>query len=434
MRSQSTIASKVDLLLPLDPLADAPPARRRPASKGGNAAVRGVIAGAALIAAAGCATHDTIATQQMKIEPVFSVTHSVPSAESSQAYFTLGKYFEGSRQWDRAIDAYRQALAADTRNFEACNALGVALAQTGRHAEAVAMLRQAVALAPDRAHLRNNLGYVLLLAGQPREAMAELQVAVGQDGTSAIAQANLRDAMARSGITSTPVAVATAAVVDKPEVPAPATSAPPLAAGDRAPYIVGADAPAPVPVAPEPAASARAATGGPARTELVLASAGLDASSRPLFALRDERSGAATAAAPSTPAPPPATTNALGGSRLEVSNGNGMTGMAAHVGLWLAARGVPTQRLTNQQPYAQRQTVIQFRRGQEDAARRLADLLPASAQTAPQASPDLRSDVRIVLGRDWVQIADCLARTSCRTAATGTASMASAAGTVIAQQ
>jgi hypothetical protein len=105
---------------------------------------------------------------------------------------------------------------------------------------------------------------------------------------------------------------------------------------------------------------------------------------------------------------------------LEVSNGNGIAGMAARVGSWLAARGMPTPRLTNQQPYAQRQTVIQFRAGHEEAARRLASLLPAGARTAPQASPELRSDIRVVLGRDWTQVARCLTRASCQPAAPGT--------------
>jgi hypothetical protein len=243
--------------------------------------------------------------------------------------------------------------------------------------------------------------------------MVELQAAVEQDGSSAIAQANLRDAMARSGVPSNPVAVATATDDNKPAVTASANSSSPVVAVDRAPFTVGADVSTPARAAPEPADWTRAAPGVPARTELVLASANLSASSRPLFALRDERSGAAIVPASSTPASPPATTSALGGSRLEVSNGNGVNGMATHVGLWLAARGMATDRLTNQQPFVQRQTVIQYRSGHEDAARRLAALLPANATTQALPAANLRSDVRVVLGRDWVQLAPCLASSAC---------------------
>jgi tetratricopeptide (TPR) repeat protein len=339
-----------------------------------------------LVGAAGCATHDADLSRQFRIEPVYSVSHATQSTASSQAYYTLGKYFDEMHEWGRAVDAYRQAVAADTANAEAVNALGVALAQ-GRHfAEAEATLRRAVDLAPERIHIRNNLGYLLLVEGRPQDAAAQLKVAVSQDPGNAIARANLRNAMSQAG--STPAT----------ETVRQAQAAPVLAVDASAVADIGA-----VPVSAPATAAPMAAV--PMAATAAIASADATATPAPMEMTR-------------TPAAPleAGTLAALRIARLEVSNGNGVNGMAAQLGLWLAARGVATQRLTNQHPYDQRRTVIQFRSGQEQAARRLAGLLPASAQTAARASPGLASDVRVVLGQDWRSMAGCLAQGSCRTA------------------
>lgn len=397
MRPLPAIRHGVDIELPLEPCAGGR-SRRNPHGPGlERRFARKAVAAAILVAAAGCATRDADPARQFRIEPVYSVSHATESAASSQAYYTLGKYFDDMHEWGRAVDAYRQAVAADTRNVEAVNALGVALAQ-GRHlAEAEATLRRAVALAPERTHIRNNLGFVLLVEGRPQDAMEQLNVAVSQDGTNGIALANLRNAMAQvqnSGGTATggraqagrDVALGGSDVADGAAGAAASASVPKPAAT--------------TPISPVVQASPATETAAAA----TLAPASATATPTPVAMTPP------VAAAPEAGAPP-----ALRISRLEVSNGNGVNGMAAQLGLWLAARGIPTQRLTNQQPFDQRQTVIQFRSGQDEAAHRLADLLPASAQTAPRASPDLASDVRVVLGRDWRKVADCLARSSCRT-------------------
>ena len=141
-------------------------------------AIAKTIASALLMAAAGCATPDTDRPQAWRIEAVFNVKHAI---QSSQGYYTLGRYHDGSKAWGLAVDAYRKAIAIDAHNLEAYNALGVALAQSGRHADAETVLRQAVALAPELSHVRSNLGYVLMLAGKPDEAVLALKAAVLQD-------------------------------------------------------------------------------------------------------------------------------------------------------------------------------------------------------------------------------------------------------------
>ena len=116
-------------------------------------------------------------------------------------------------------------------------------------------------------------------------------------------------------------------------------------------------------------------------------------------------SGAAHSAKPS-PAQPV--------SRLEVSNGNGVAGMAARVGRWLAAEGLRNARLTNQRPFVQATTLVEYRSGHELNAQRVARSLPITAATAAAPSPGLTSDVRVLLGRDWALAAACQDDPSCR--------------------
>jgi hypothetical protein len=363
----------------------APTPVQRPAANRRNTLARGAIASAVLTAAAGCAMFEPGGAKPWKVEPVFSITHS---GQSSQAYYALGQYFDGSMAWDKAIDAYRKAVAADAGNIEAYGALGVALAQAGRLADAELTLRQAVALAPDLLRVRNNLGYVLLLAGKPEEAVLVLKPVVDRDGGNAIAAANLNQAMARS----------TGAVVASSEprhAAVPTVAAAPVRVEPAAPPTSLRVGYAPTVAALEERV-ARVATAASPASPAVPAVPALPAAPSP----------AAQAVVASTQAVPPA-------SRLEVSNGNGVAGMAARVGRWLAAHGMPTERLSNRQPFTQRYTVVQYRVGQEDAAQHIARLLPASAKAESRPTPGLRSDVRVVLGRDWVQAAACLERNTC---------------------
>ena len=377
----------------------------------------GVIFGATLVAAAGCASLDSRVSKAWKIEPVFNVSHAT---QSSPAYYSLGQYYDGSQAWGKAIDAYRKAIAADANNIDAHNALGVALAQSGRYADAETALRHAVALAPARTYVRNNLGYVLLLGGKPAEAVLELKAVVEQDGDSAIAKENLRDAIARSNVAA------------RGAVSAPLTPAAPLVAagvagvaGVAAVAAVAAVASATSPLS-VPTASHRAAPATPPAMrwgfEPTIASIEQSAASASDANVSASLTMAGTPESVSVPMPLAAVPiSTVPMSRLEISNGNGVAGMAARVGRWLATQGLQADRLTNQQPFAQQQTVIQYRNGHAEAALRVARSLPANAKAELAPLQGLRSDVRVLIGRDWVQTAACLGNNSCRPALTAVA-------------
>ena len=345
---------------------------KRPAAKPRKLFVHGMIGGAVVVAAAGCASLNADVAKAWKIEPVLNVTHAI---SSSSAYYALGRYHDGAQAWDQAIDAYRKAIIIDTQNIEAYNALGVALARSGRYAPAEATLRQALVFAPDKNHVRNNLGYVLLLAGKPEDAVTQLKAAVQQDPGSSIAMANLSYALAQSEAVRTAAAQANGSAH---ELPVPAM----------------VSVPAPISIAEVPAPMVLAHIGLPTAPQAATVAAALPVAAPQIPAQ------APTTVASAAAALRPASQELA--SRLEVSNGNGVAGMAARVGRWLAAEGLHNARLTNQRPFVQQSTLIQYRSGHEANAQRVARSLPANAKTAAAPTPGLNSDVRLVIGRDWV--------------------------------
>jgi tetratricopeptide (TPR) repeat protein len=361
--------------------APAPVVARKPAVRTPpNVFRRAAIGAAVAVALAGCAAVAPPQVRAWKVEPVMEVRHG---ADSSRSYYLLGRYHDGSQAWDKAIDAYRKAIAADARNVEAYNALGVALARCHRFEEAEATLRKAIAIDPGRAHVWSNLGNVLLLAGRPHDAVGELKTALSLDRENVTARANLQEALAQSELRQA------------------------RAAAEASAQAGGANAPAAIVQAAQPAPITAPAAGAQAAPMQVIDQPTI-ASLQP--AITPSRPSQASGAAPS-PAPAQAAGNV--DALLEVSNGNGVSGMGARLRDWLARQGVRTRRLNNQRPFAQAHTEIQYRAGHADAAQRVAQALPAALQAAPTLTPGLRSDVRVVLGRDWVRSAACLERDIC---------------------
>jgi len=85
--------------------------------------------------------------------------------------------------------------------------------------------------------------------------------------------------------------------------------------------------------------------------------------------------------------------------RLEIANGNGVSGAAARLGAMLERDGAPRARLTNQRPFDRKATVIYVAEGFEAQAHRLAARL-GNPGARVELSRLTRADVRIVLGRD----------------------------------
>jgi tetratricopeptide (TPR) repeat protein len=78
-------------------------------------------------------------------------------------------------EWDRAADAYRQAIAVNPQHANAHNNLGQILERQGASAAAAEAYRQAIASRPEFRIARFNLGRMLIGLGNTPEAIAELQ-------------------------------------------------------------------------------------------------------------------------------------------------------------------------------------------------------------------------------------------------------------------
>lgn len=110
-----------------------------------------------------------------------------------------GRLFQSNRQFAKAIEQYRKAIAGDPNCIEAYHMWGVLAGYLGRHREAETALRRAVHLSPGSSVLRNNLGFELTVQRKWIEAAREFQRAVAIDPKFDRAYINLAIALAAQG-------------------------------------------------------------------------------------------------------------------------------------------------------------------------------------------------------------------------------------------
>jgi tetratricopeptide (TPR) repeat protein len=305
-----------------------------------------------LMLATACTSMDRNAQLQPRIAPLMSVNHGVPAADAD---YQMGRYYAARARYDEAIVAYRQALQRDPANAEAHNALGVVLARQGNYAEAERELQAALDLAPSAAHIRNNLGQLCLLQGRNAAALQWLKRAEGLDPDNQRIRDNIQIAEVR----------------------------------------LNRDAAMPT-VADTSGNAPRAVAASPARRDSVAGNVHLQSVSPQVFELVTDPPAVAV---PSSPPLGPEQKTA----RLEVSNGNGVTGLARRTAAYLRGRGYTTARLTNQIPFTQAVTEIQYRQGHEEQARQLKAALSLPARIVQSQQLNTTIAVRMVLGRDAAQ-------------------------------
>ena len=338
----------------------------------------------------------TKAGANWRIEPLLRVTNS---AETAEAYYTLGRYYHGQNRPLLAVNAYRRALALDPRHAEAHNAIGAITGEQGQLNEAIGAFKSALDITPAASHILSNLGHALSLAGRHLEAIAVFLRAVQLDPANGKTRLNLAAAVSRNDAVDAEATTqdATREVAsDKP------TNA--LTPGLE--LEVGLNGPQSRVAAETTLGTVAGPVSVPA-LELVIESS---SSARKRWVqvgaseleLRDVDETSATALHPRHD-PVESTPNFGAAYRLEVVNGNGVNGAAARVGEWLERNGAPKARLRNQRPYAQATTVIYFKRGFAPQAQRLSTGFEGlAAQVEP--APLQEADVRILIGRDLLPI------------------------------
>lgn len=338
----------------------------------------------------------------LTIQPFEEVRHSYDQA---RAQYELGRYYHGQLRYDQAIEAYRRALALNPDMVDALNAMGVAYAESGNFGRARQQFEAALKRAPNSAYTYNNLGFVDYLAGDYPAAVRAYRESLRLDASQEKARQNLVLASSRIG--------------EGAQSAHAGTSATPVAAQPPAQAIAQTDGQqgAWVKVSPQiyelrPALAAtpatRVADAAAERPARSVAPSGTAANaSVPAIGTPGARSSEAgssvrlTAFEASAVADMPHQQTPIASLRgVEVSNGNGIRGLAARVARYFYGEGVSQARLTNQKPFTERHTRIEYRPGSAAEAARINRLLP---RTVPvMASRQLRSDIRVrlVLGHD----------------------------------
>jgi hypothetical protein len=373
--------------------------------------------------------------KELAMQPVLRVRHSAD--QTAATYYQLGKYHQERGNVDLARAAYAYSVELDGRQLEARNALAAIHAQQGRLEDAKVLLLQLVAEYPAVAHPYNNLGYVQYLQGNYDAAVSTLQRALVLDSENPRTRNNLQAAkveLAKLGerpaiaLASAPAAIDTQGVL-----PAESTANTTANRKDEM-TVMAASTPAPVPApSPVPVSAvqrpAESVVSSPAPTPRTQELAGAIPPSVPqtrmevvqvvpnVFELRPkpamapvvvekqiERSLIATATPVPAPAitPPLALAAATKPSRVEIANGNGITGMAKRIKGVLGRYGIAVSRLTNDRPFKQLDTKIQYRAGYEQAAEGLKLALRGHAVVVPVNNLSGNTDVRLVLGKDAV--------------------------------
>jgi predicted TPR repeat methyltransferase len=114
-----------------------------------------------------------LAHQQGRSDEAVALTErSLALVDQPDWYSNLGIIFQSAGQLERAIDAYRRAIAIDPSHANAYSNLGAALRAIGKLSEAEAAYRTAIRLNPDHIDAYTNLGILLNALKRTEEAAA----------------------------------------------------------------------------------------------------------------------------------------------------------------------------------------------------------------------------------------------------------------------
>lgn len=348
-----------------------------------------------------CASNqNTSSAAPWSIKPAVTAKNG---SEKPDALYQLGRYYQGQNRFSEAINAYTKALKIDPAFAEANNGLGVIYSRQGKYAEAIEAFKTAIKSAPKDAHLYSNMGYAYYLQGQYAESIKFLEYAAKLDPANKRALNNLGLAYAKAGNTlGSALAFSDAISADQQKnsvqasVAESAQAAPAVAAADVTILKTTAQLEADMLAIPKDRGvikttevSKLVLSEVESRAKLVQVAPNVSE-----LQIRSQPDESLQYASVQQDAPE------LRSLKLEVSNGNGVTGAAGKVGRFLHEQGYVATRLTNQKPYKVQTTQIQYRAGYEQQAQLLqAELLNAPALVERN---DLRMNVRLVLGKDMV--------------------------------
>ncbi|GAB3461448.1 hypothetical protein GCM10027321_22100 [Massilia terrae] len=325
----------------------------------------------------------------------FALPDQPPAARSADDAYQIGRNYHLAHQYDRALHAYRDALAADPAHVNARNGMATLYAERRAFEQAIPIWRElttglTMASGPSSAYLFTNLGYAYFLNGQYGDAVTALEKACLLDPLSYSAWFHLGESLQKLGqVERAQDMFRQAAALQSHDARADFTAV----GGSAVPAVDAA-----VKEAPRPGDEWAA-------TDIVTRADGLLELRRtpaPLARVQHvpapETDGQAIPVAPPprpAPLPPLAT---LSAALLEIRNGNGVTGMAKSLSQKMGDPGLKVVRLTNEKGYGVRQTRVEYAAGYRPVAERLAARFGDA--TVVEVGNFERAKLRLVIGRD----------------------------------
>lgn len=321
----------------------------------------------------GCAfTQKDQSMAGIEIKPVTNIRHA---NASPKIMYLLGRYHQGKVDYPRAIAAYEKALAAKPDYVEALNGLGVIYSILGQHELSLQHLHKAIQISSRDTYLYNNLGYAYLVHGNEAEAAKALEKALLLDPENKRARHNLLIAHERIA----------------------------LAAKTELPNLAQTDS-----TSPETSSIALETTQADfnklddiqLHSQDSISQLDLTQPQAPVYKMT-ENDAPSPVISEATLQPEAARLSGNKDIQIEVSNGNGISGMAKQVSGFFQQYGFAKARLTNHRSFTQNQTEIYYRPNSYQEAHQINQMLPKQARLIE--SMELRHDiqVKILLGRDF---------------------------------
>ena len=324
-------------------------------------------------------------------------------AGSPDDAYVLGRQQHLANRYSAAIASYHAALRLDPRHINAANGLATLYAEQGNFSKAIALWREVTdsptaPSVPGVAFLHSNLGYAHLLNGDYQQAVVALERACVLDPLNYRAWRHLGSSLEKLGQTERAhLMFKQASTLEQHDV--------------KADYTLVKRSTAASPAAGAVDVAPATATGGWVTTEVRQSANGM-------FELRRTPAPAAATPAPvATVMLAPAATAvehdkatpilvvaAAAGheiTRLEIRNGNGLTGMARSLVGKMSDASLRVVRLSNEKGFNVERTRIEHQDGFREAATRLAKRFGNA--TVTEVANCNNADMRLVIGRDLVR-------------------------------
>jgi tetratricopeptide (TPR) repeat protein len=335
------------------------------------------------------------------------------TAGSPDDYYLMGRQQHLASRFPAAIEAYQAALRGEPRHVNANNGLATLYAERGELARAIALWRGLTAgpdalSGPGAAFLFSNLGYAYLLNGDYQQAVGALERACVLDPLNYRAWRHLGGALDKLGQHErAQLMYKQASTLEQHDIKA-----------DYALVGRSAAAPADKPVVRNGwgAAEVRQTSSGIfelRRAPPVVASPPTAAADSTAAAVADPTASAvadptASAAAVVTmPVAAPDTGEQSGAApeiaKLEIRNGNGVTGMARSLARKMSDPGMRVVRLSNEKGFNVEHTRVEYQGAFREAASRLAERFGGATMHEVEGDANAGADVRLVIGRDLVR-------------------------------